>query len=97
LLLEQLDQTNRITAACSLADLCKQREVAYQGRFQNLAAGTIINTMGWVEGQGKEVQAHICRAFRADVILVIGDDKLHRSMQMTFHVCYLLVLELTSC
>ena len=70
--------------ACRLAALCKERDSAYQGRYQNLAAGTIINTMGWVEGQGKEVQAHICRAFGADVVLVIGDDKLHSALQGMF-------------
>ena len=42
--------------------------------------------MGWLDGQGKDVQAHICRAFAADVILVIGDDKLHSAMQMLFQV-----------
>lgn len=40
--------------------------------------------MGWVDGQGKDVLAHICRAFHADVVLVIGDDKLHSSMQAIF-------------
>jgi hypothetical protein len=39
-----------------------------------------------VDGQGKEVQAHICRAFEADVIIVIGDDRLHSAMQAAFQV-----------
>jgi hypothetical protein len=42
--------------------------------------------MGWVDGQGKDVQAHICRSFGAGVIIVIGDDKLHSAMQVSFQV-----------
>ena len=71
---------------CRLAELCNERLSEYQGKFQNLAAGTIINTMGWVEGQGKEAQAAICKAFGAEIILVIGDDKLHSALQLTFQV-----------
>jgi hypothetical protein len=72
---------------CRLAELCKERENAYQEKsLQILAAGTIVNTMGWVDGQGKEVQAHICRAFEADVIIAIGDDRLHSAMQAAFQV-----------
>jgi mRNA cleavage and polyadenylation factor CLP1 P-loop len=78
------DARRRNLLCCRLAELCKERTQAYQGRFTNLAAGAVVNTMGWVEGEGRAVQAAVCRTFGADVILVIGDDKLHSALQSAF-------------
>jgi len=44
-------------------------------------AGVIINTCGWVEGQGYELLVKAAVHFQVDVILVVGDDKLHSSLK----------------
>lgn len=40
------------------------------------AAGIVINTMGWVEGLGYKLLLHAIEAFNANVILVLGQEKL---------------------
>jgi polyribonucleotide 5'-hydroxyl-kinase len=39
------------------------------------AAGLVINTMGWVDGGGYDIILDAIRAFRADVVLVLGNDR----------------------
>lgn len=73
-------------AAYRLAQLCKARETEYEGRYQNLASGTIIDTPGCQSGQERDAVKHICQAFAADIILVIGEDKLHSLLDSTFKV-----------
>lgn len=73
-------------AAYRLAQLCKARETEYEGRYQNLASGTIIDTPGCQSGQERDAVKHICQAFAADIILVIGEDKLHSLLDSAFQV-----------
>lgn len=47
------------------------------------AGGCIINTCGWVDGAGYELLLHQAAVFRASVLVVIGDDRLHS--QLTAH------------
>ena len=56
-----------------LADCVNRRLVADAGAG---ASGVVINTMGWVDGGGYDVLLEAVRAFRADVVLVLGSDKL---------------------
>jgi polyribonucleotide 5'-hydroxyl-kinase len=44
------------------------------------AAGAIINTCGWVEGVGKSLLVAAARALRADVVLVLGAERLHAEL-----------------
>jgi len=44
------------------------------------AAGHIINTMGWVEGLGLELLLHTVRTFEADVVCVVGQDRLYAQL-----------------
>ncbi|MGB1604912.1 MAG: Clp1/GlmU family protein, partial [Promethearchaeia archaeon] len=37
----------------------------------------VINTVGWVDGAGYDLLLQQADAFDADVIVVIGDDRLH--------------------
>lgn len=41
------------------------------------AAGFFVNTMGWIEGLGYELICHAIAALRVDVVLVLGQDRLH--------------------
>jgi polyribonucleotide 5'-hydroxyl-kinase len=41
------------------------------------AAGLVFNTMGWVEDLGLELLRHAIAAARADVVLVVGDERLY--------------------
>jgi hypothetical protein len=69
-----------------LAQLCKARETAYEGRYQNLASGTIVDTAACQTQAERNVAKMICEAFSADVILVVGDDKLHSMLHTAFQV-----------
>ncbi|KAJ0098477.1 hypothetical protein Patl1_22123 [Pistacia atlantica] len=40
------------------------------------AAGMVINTMGWIEGVGYELILHAIDTFNANVVLVLGQEKL---------------------
>ncbi|KAG0600344.1 hypothetical protein M758_11G026100 [Ceratodon purpureus] len=45
------------------------------------AAGMVINTMGWVDGVGYELLLHAIETLRADVVLVLGQEKLYSMLQ----------------
>lgn len=44
------------------------------------AAGMIINSMGWIESLGYELLLHSIRALRADVVLVVGQERLYNQL-----------------
>ena len=44
------------------------------------AAGMVVNTMGWVDGLGYELLLHSIAALRADVVLVVGQDRLYSQL-----------------
>lgn len=45
------------------------------------AAGLIINTMGFIEGLGYELLLHAISALRADVVLVLGQERLFNQLR----------------
>ncbi|GAB2294325.1 Protein CLP1 [Dionaea muscipula] len=57
-------------------ELAQTIERQFAGNAESRAAGMLINTMGWVEGTGYELLLHAIDAFSADVILVLGQEKL---------------------
>ncbi|GAB2237520.1 hypothetical protein Droror1_Dr00015422 [Drosera rotundifolia] len=57
-------------------ELAQTLEKQFAGNTESRAAGMVINTMGWVEGTGYELLLHAIDAFNADVILVLGQEKL---------------------
>ena len=44
------------------------------------AGGVIINSASWLDGAGYELLLHQAAEFEADVIVVIGDDRLHSQL-----------------
>ena len=40
----------------------------------------VVNTMGWVDGLGYELLLHAIAALRADVVLVVGQDRLYSQL-----------------
>lgn len=56
--------------------LAQTLERQFAGNAESRAAGMVVNTMGWVEGIGYELLLHAIDTFKADVVLVIGQDKL---------------------
>ena len=46
------------------------------------AAGMMINSMGWIEDLGYELLLHSIKTLRADVVLVVGQDRLFNQLQM---------------
>lgn len=51
---------------------------------QTRAAGCVINTCGWVDGLGKSLLVEAAAALRADVVLVLGAERLHAELCATF-------------
>ena len=46
----------------------------------------VINTMGWVEGLGFQLLMHAIQAMQADVVLVVGQDRLFQQLQASHQV-----------
>ncbi len=46
----------------------------------------MINSMGWVEGLGFQLLLHTIRAMRANIVLVVGQDRLFKQLQATYKV-----------
>ncbi len=44
-------------------------------------SGTIINTCGWIRGEGYTQIKHIAQAFEADVIVVLDSEKLYQDLK----------------
>ncbi|RQM30209.1 hypothetical protein B5M09_000306 [Aphanomyces astaci] len=45
------------------------------------ASGVIINTSSWIDGAGYQVLLHCIQAFHVDLVIVLGQDKLHSELQ----------------
>jgi len=48
------------------------------------AAGVVINTMGWVEGQGYKLLLHALDALKVDNVVVVGQERLHSEITRDF-------------
>lgn len=57
-------------------ELARTLERQFSGNAESRAAGMVINTMGWVEGLGYELLLHAIETFNANVVLVLGQEKL---------------------
>ena len=66
------------------ANGCSRRKA---GLLQVAAAGMMINTMGWVEGLGFQLLLHTITAMKANIVLVVGQDRLLSQLQSKYQVC----------
>lgn len=57
-------------------ELARTLERQFTGNAESRAAGMVINTMGWIEGLGYELLLHAIDTFNANVVLVLGQEKL---------------------
>lgn len=57
-------------------ELSQMLERQFAGNAESRAAGMVINTMGWIEGVGYELLLHAIDTFNANVVLVLGQEKL---------------------
>ncbi|KAK9925134.1 hypothetical protein M0R45_033471 [Rubus argutus] len=57
-------------------ELSQMIERQFAGSAESQAAGMVINTMGWIEGAGYELLLHAIDTFNANVVLVLGQEKL---------------------
>ncbi|KAG0477730.1 hypothetical protein HPP92_012449 [Vanilla planifolia] len=58
-------------------ELAQTLERHFSANAESRAAGMVINTMGWVEGLGYELLLHAIDTFNANVVLVLGQEKLY--------------------
>lgn len=49
-------------------------------RIAALVSGCIINTCGWVKGQGYKILTHAAQAFEVDIILVLDNERLYNEL-----------------
>ncbi|GMP28999.1 hypothetical protein CsSME_00004300 [Camellia sinensis var. sinensis] len=59
-----------------MKELAQTLERQFAGNAEFRAAGMVINTMAWIEGVGYELLLHAIDAFNANVVLVLGQEKL---------------------
>ncbi|OAY64064.1 Protein CLP [Ananas comosus] len=59
-----------------MKELAQTLEKQFSGNAESRAAGMVINTMGWVEGLGYELLLQAVDTFKANVVLVLGQEKL---------------------
>ncbi|KIY91354.1 Pre-mRNA cleavage complex II protein Clp1 [Monoraphidium neglectum] len=45
------------------------------------AAGMVVNTLGWVDGLGYDLLLHVIASLRADVVVVLEQDRLYNQLQ----------------
>ncbi|KAG9451736.1 hypothetical protein H6P81_004640 [Aristolochia fimbriata] len=64
-----------------VTELARTLERQFAGNAESRAAGMVINTMGWVEGVGYELLLHSIHALNADVVLVLGQEKLYSMLK----------------
>ncbi|KAL3680936.1 hypothetical protein R1sor_023892 [Riccia sorocarpa] len=62
-------------------ELARTLELQFAANPDARAAGMVINTMGWVEGIGYELLLHAINTFNADVVLVLGQEKLYSMLK----------------
>ena len=60
-----------------LADVVRQRASASR---EAKVGGVVINTCGWVRGEGYNQIRHIAQAFQVDVILVLDQERLYNDL-----------------
>ncbi|KAF8013005.1 hypothetical protein BT93_I1000 [Corymbia citriodora subsp. variegata] len=57
-------------------ELALTLERQFSGNAESRAAGMVVNTMGWIDGVGYELLQHAIDTFKANVVLVLGQEKL---------------------
>jgi len=57
-----------------MKELAKTLERQFSGNAESRAAGMVINTMGWVEGLGYELLLNAIETYKANVVLVLGQE-----------------------
>jgi polyribonucleotide 5'-hydroxyl-kinase len=66
------------TVVTSMAAMFRERCTA---RPATKSGGCVINTCGWVEGQGYNALVHVAEAFEVDVVLVLDHERLTLDLQ----------------
>ncbi|BAF08213.1 protein CLP1 homolog [Oryza sativa Japonica Group] len=64
-----------------MKELAQTLDKQFSGNSESRAAGMIINTMGWVENLGLELLHNSIEIFKANVILVLGQEKLWKMLK----------------
>ncbi|ONK54938.1 uncharacterized protein A4U43_UnF9510, partial [Asparagus officinalis] len=64
-----------------LKEMAETVELQFSKNIESRAAGMVINSMGWIEGVGYELLLHAIDTFKADVILVQGQEKLYSMLK----------------
>ena len=64
-----------------LRQASRHKGSAMQDNVDVQSAGLVINTMGFIEGLGYELLLHAINALRADVVLVLGQERLFNQLR----------------
>jgi polyribonucleotide 5'-hydroxyl-kinase len=73
------DFNNELYKICvsTLADITTER---LKEDKRTMASGIIINTCGWVKGQGYQHLLHAAKAFKAGIVLVLDQERLYNEL-----------------
>lgn len=73
------DFNNELYKICcsTLADITSER---LKEDKRTMASGVVINTCGWVKGQGYQHVLHAAKAFKAGIILVLDQERLYNEL-----------------
>lgn len=61
-----------------LAEVCADR---LQANKKACSSGIVINTCGWVKGEGYKILTHAAQAFEVDAVLVLDQERLYNDLQ----------------
>ncbi|KAK2947270.1 putative Protein CLP1 like protein [Blattamonas nauphoetae] len=64
-----------------LKNVARHVECARLQTLPHFAAGTVVNTMGWIDGAGFDIQVETIKAFRADLVICIECPKVEERLQ----------------
>ena len=77
-------KTNPQLYKAQLKKLGKDMDARLSGDADARASGVIINAGGWIDGKGYELLLHAADTLRANVILVMGHDRLYSMLTTHF-------------
>ncbi|EFX62356.1 hypothetical protein DAPPUDRAFT_120305 [Daphnia pulex] len=60
--------------------VAERMEANRQSRRENAVSGVIINTCGWVKGQGYQMLIHAAKAFEVDLIIVLDQERRYNEL-----------------
>lgn len=76
---------NKLLYKVLITELSRVVDERAKAIAESRIGGCIINSCGWIDGFGYEALVHAAEAFKADVILVLDQERLYNQLMIAFH------------